>query len=364
MGGSVTDEPSLNLDLLKRLCESAGIAGREDAIRDIVVAEMRALVDEVSVDALGNVVGVRKGTGNGPRVMLLAHMDEIGFIVRHVDDQGYIRVHPVGGFDPRVLMAQRVLVHSHEGDPLLGVLTSAAKPIHLLDASEIKPPKIEELYVDVGLPAADVRARVEVGDMITMQRTVESIGNNVMGKAFDDRICVFQMLEALRKIDGPIEADIIAVATTQEEVGLRGATTSSHHVDPDIGIALDVTLARDIPGTSPEDTVTRLGDGVAIKIMDSASISTYPLVRHMRQVAQVAGIAYQLEILPRGGTDAGAVQRTRGGVPAITLSIPTRYVHTVNEMCSRTDIQASIDLLAEYLRHAHEGSYRYQVPEA
>lgn len=359
----MSDDTSLNLGLLKSLCESAGIPGREDAIRDIVVAEMRGLVDDVSVDALGNVVGVRKGTG-GPRVMLMAHMDEIGFIVRHIDDKGFIRVHPAGGFDPRVLPAQRVLVHGYAGEPLLGVLTTAAKPIHLLSPGEIKPPTVEELYVDVGLAADEVRARVEIGDMVTMQRTVEMIGNNVMGKAFDDRICVFQMLEALRKLDGPVAAEIIAVATTQEEVGLRGATTSSYHVDPDIGIALDVTLARDIPDTKDQDTVTKLGAGVAIKIMDTASISNYRLVRHMREVAHAAGIDYQLEILPRGGTDAGAVQRTRGGVAAITMSIPTRYVHTVNEMCSRSDIQAAIDLLAEYLRHAHEGVYGYDASQA
>lgn len=354
---------ALNLELLKRLCESPGIAGREDVIRDIVVDELRSLVNEVTVDALGNVVGVRKGNG-GPRVMILAHMDEIGFLVKHIDDKGFVRVHPVGGFDPRVLPAQRVLVHGYAGEALLGVLTTAAKPIHLLDPSEVKPPKVEELYVDLGLPAEDVRARVEVGDMVTLQRTVESVGNTVIGKAFDDRICVFQMIEALRALDGPAEAEIIAVATTQEEVGLRGAITSSYHVDPDIGIALDVTLAMDIPGAQDQDHVTRLGSGVAIKIMDSSTISSYPLVRHMREVARAAQIPHQMEILPRGGTDAGAVQRTRGGVPAITLSIPTRYVHTVNEMCATVDVQAAIDLLAEYLRHAHEGAYRAESPSA
>lgn len=359
----MSNDTTLNLDLLRRLCESAGIAGREEAIRDIVVDEMRSLVDQVTVDALGNVVGVRKGSG-GPRVMILAHMDEIGFLVKHIDDKGFIRIQPVGGFDPRVLLAQRVLVHGHAGEALLGVMTVAAKPIHLLDPSEIKPPKVDELFVDVGLPADEVRAKVDVGDMVTVQRTVEKVGNTLIGKAFDDRICVFQMLEALRALDGSVDAEIIAVATTQEEVGLRGATTSSYHVDPDIGVALDVTLAMDIPGAQEHDHVTRLGDGVAIKIMDSSTISSYPLVRHMREVARAAGIKHQMEILPRGGTDAGAVQRTRAGVPAITLSIPTRYVHTVNEMCATADIQASIDLLAEYLRHAHEGTYRHEASGA
>lgn len=348
----------INFDLLKRICETPGIPGREDAVRELVVAEMSSLVDEVRVDALGNVIGVRRGSG-GPRVMVAAHMDEIGFLVKHIDEKGFIRIHPVGGFDPRVLPAQRVFVHGFAGETLRGALGVSTKPIHLLDPSDIKPPKIEDLFVDVGLPADEVRAKVEIGDMITLEGPVERIGAHVFGKSFDDKICVFQMIEALRALDGPTTAEIVAVATTQEEVGLRGAQTSAYSVDPDIAVALDITLAMDIPGTSDQDVVTRVGGGCAIKIMDSSSISNYKLVQHVRQIARDAGIAHQFEILPRGGTDAGAMQRTRAGVPAITLSIPTRYVHTVNEMCAVSDIQASIDLLARYLERAHEGSYGY-----
>jgi endoglucanase len=192
-----------------------------------------------------------------------------------------------------------------------------------------------------------------------MDRTVERAGNTVIGKAFDDRMCVFQMIEAVRQLSDTTSAEVIAVATTQEEVGLRGATTASFHVQPDIAVALDVTLAMDIPGTQEHESVSRLGDGVAIKIMDSSTISNYKLVQHMRQVARDNDIRHQLEILPRGGTDAGAAQRSQAGIPAITLSIPTRYVHTVNEMCAVTDIQAAINLLARYIEHAHEGDYRY-----
>jgi endoglucanase len=349
---------SFNFDLLKRICELPGVAGREDAVIRLVREELSGLVDEVSVDALGNVVGVRRGSG-GPKVMILAHMDEIGFLVKHVDDKGFIRLQPVGGFDPRVLPAQRVIVHGYDGNAYRGVLQISAKPIHLLDPGDIKPPKVEELFVDIGYSGDEVKRRVEVGDMVTMDRTVEHAGNNIISKSFDDRICVFQMIEALRALSGATPCEIVAVATTQEEVGLRGAGTSSYHVDPDIGIALDITLAQDIPGSADQDAVTRLGEGVAIKIMDSSSISNHRLVKHMRQIAQDNDIPHQLEILPRGGTDAGAVQRTRGGVPAITLSIPTRYVHTVNEMCAVTDVQAAIDLLARYLEHAHEGDYAY-----
>ena len=347
-----------NFDLLKRLCETPGIAGREDAVRALVMEELQGLVDDITIDALGNVVGVKRGQG-GPRVMVAAHMDEIGFMVKHIDDNGFIRAHPIGGFDPRVLPAQRVIVHGFGGETFRGVLAVAAKPIHLLDPGDIKPPKLDELFVDIGLSGAEARARIDIGDMITMDRTVERVGKTIIGKAFDDRMCVFQMIEALRRLGAQPRADIVVVATTQEEVGLRGAQTSAYHLEPDIALALDITLAMDIPGSAEQDTVTRLGGGVAIKLMDSSTISNHKLVRHLRAIAQDSNIPHQLEILPRGGTDAGAMQRARGGAPAVTISIPTRYVHTVNEMCAVEDVLSSIDLLARYLERAHEGEYGF-----
>jgi endoglucanase len=347
-----------NFGLLKRICELPGIPGREDAVRALVRDELGGLVDELSVDALGNVIGVKRGQG-GPRVMVAAHMDEIGFWVKHIDERGFLRLHPVGGFDPRVLVAQRVIVHGYAGQALRGVIGVSAKPIHLLDPADIKPPKLDELFVDLGMSPEEVRANVEQGDMITLDRTVERAGSTVFGKAMDDRVCVFQMIEALRALSGPTQAEIVAVATTQEEVGLRGAETSAYHVEPDIAVALDITLAMDIPGAECHDAITRLGDGVAIKIMDSSAISNYKLVQHMRQIARAHDIPHQIELLPRGGTDAGTMQRSRAGVPAITISIPTRYVHTVNEMCAVSDIQAAITLLARYLEHAHEGDYSF-----
>lgn len=350
---------NLNFDLLKRICETPGVAGREDALRTLVRDEMADVVDRISVDAMGNVVGVRGGQG-GPKVLVMAHMDEIGFLVKHIDDKGFIRIQPVGGFDPRVLPAQRVIVHGFAGEQLLGALQISAKPIHLLDPSDIKPPKLDDMFIDLGLSGDEIKARVEVGDMVTLERTVERVGNNVMGKSLDDRICVFQMIEALRRLSGPTNAEIIAVATVQEEVGLRGAATAAYNADADVAIALDITLAQDIPGGADQDAVTRLNDGTAIKIMDSSAISNYKLVRHLRDIASVNDIQYQLEILPRGGTDAGGAQRVRGGVPAVTISIPTRYVHTVNEMASVSDVEASIELLARYLENAHEGAYGFE----
>jgi endoglucanase len=194
--------------------------------------------------------------------------------------------------------------------------------------------------------------------MVTLDREIVTAGECVMGKALDDRVGVFVMLEALRAL-GETSAEIVAVATTQEEVGLRGAEPAAYAVQPDVAIALDVTLALDIPGMAPELSVTHLGDGVALKIMDSSHISHPALVRHLRDVAEARAIPYQLEILPRGGTDAGAMQRVREGMPAVTVSIPTRYVHTSNEMASQRDIAAAIQVLARFLEDVGSRSYAY-----
>ncbi len=346
----------INFDLLRRLCETPGVSSREDRVRDLVIEELRPLTDEITVDTMGSVVAVKKGTG-GPRVMLAAHTDEIGFLVKFVEDKGFLRVQPVGGWDPRTMVAQRVHVHGFGGQTLLGTLMPAAKPIHLLTPEDLsKPPKIEEFFVDLGLPAEQVKALVEMGDMVTMARTTERVGDTVVSKALDDRLSVFIMIEALRAV-GPHAAEVVAVATTQEEVGLRGATTAAYALQPDIGIALDVTLANDFPGVMDYDQVTKLGKGCALKIMDSSMLSHPKLVRHFRDLAEKNGIPYQMEILARGGTDGGAMQRSRAGIPSFTLSTPTRYIHTVNEMAHTADIEGAIALLARYLEDAHTGQY-------
>ena len=343
----------LNVALLKRLCELPGIAGREDAVRAVVEAELEGLVDELSVDALGNVIGVRRGR-SGPRVMIAAHMDEIGFLVKHIDDNGFIRIHAVGGFDPSRLPAQRVSVHGYAGQTLRGVISVAGKPIHLLAPNEVKPPTVDDLFVDLGLTGDEVRASVEVGDMVTLERTLEWAGNHIISKTLDDRVGIYVMLETLRALGDDLTAEIVAVATVQEEVGTRGAATAAHSIAPDIGIALDITPAGDFPGAPPEFVGVRLGGGVGLKIMDMSSIADHALNRRLRQVADAHDISYQLEILGRGGTDAGAIQRALAGAPVTTLSIPVRYAHTVNEMCAVSDVQAAVDLLTRYLTHAHE----------
>ena len=351
----------MDFDLLRRLCQTPGIAGHEDRVLNLAASELRPLVDEMSTDAMGNVIGVKKGKG-GLRVMVSAHADEIGFLVKHIDDKGFLRLQPVGGWDARNMMSQRVAVQCRDGQPRVGALQIAAKPIHLLEPGEVKPPKIEEYFVDLGLPADQVKATVDIGDMVTMDRAFVDNDDTVMSKAMDDRASVFVLIEAMRQI-GETNAEIVAVISTQEEVGLRGAKTAAFDVKPDIAIGLDVTLAIDIPGSPPENAVTKLGAGTAIKVFDSSMVSHPKVVRRLRDLAEQHQIPHQLEILPRGGTDGGAMQLSRGGAPAATISIPTRYIHTPNEMCAKSDIEATVNLLARFLEDTGAQDFRFRLAE-
>ncbi len=349
----------MNIELLRELTEAHGTSGREDAVREIVRREMEALGD-LSTDAMGNLVCVKSATrapeGGAKRLMIAAHMDEIGFVVRFIDGKGFLRLQPVGGWDPRQMFSQRVIVHTAEG-PLRGALAYGTKPKHLLTEAEMNEgPKIETFFVDLGLNEEDAKARVRLGDPVTMDRGLMEVGELLTCKAMDDRVGVYVMIEALRAVRDH-EVDVVAVATVQEEVGLRGASASGWAIEPDAVIALDITLANDIPGVPEEDAITRLGEGAAIKVMDSSLICHPGMVDHFRSLAEKSDIPFQMEVLPRGGTDAGGVQRLHGGIPAFTLSIPTRYVHTVNETVHPRDVQACVDLLASYIEDAHNAGY-------
>lgn len=350
------DDPMpLNEDLLRRLTQTPGIASREERVRAVVLSELEPLVDSLNVDVMGNLIGIKAGSG-GPRVAVAAHMDEIGFLVRHIDDSGFLRLQKVGGFDPRVLVAQRVVVHTRAHRALSGALQPGSKPIHLQGAGDSKEIKLEDLFVDLGMSATEVKERVTVGDMVTIEREQIRIGDTVVSKALDDRLGVYVMIEAIKKVAGQA-ATVLAIATTQEEIGLRGATTAAFDADADIAIALDVTIAADIPGNPGDAVVTRLGDGTAIKLFDSSQLPDPRVVQHLVDLAEANSIPFQREILPAGGTDAGAFQKSRSGVRTATISIPTRYVHTVNEMAHEADIQASVDLLAAFLNDVGARAY-------
>jgi tetrahedral aminopeptidase len=332
--------------LFRTLVTTPGISGREDRIRDVVKKELEPLVDEVRTDRLGNLVGIR--TGTRPKVMLCAHMDSIGFVVSHIEDAGFLRIQPVGGFDTRTLVNQQVLVQTRAKD-YIGLLSPATKPIHVLDEDEAKKiPKMNDFIVDLMIPADEVKEAVSIGDPVTYYREPVVTDRAVTAPYLDDRLGVYVLLSALKKArrDG---SEVHAVVSVQEEVGLRGAKTSAFEIDPDLGIALDVTLAVDIPGVDQAQQGTTLGDGSAIGIMNSMSISDPRLVDRFKDLANERNIKHQFDILPFGGTDAGAIQITKAGVPAITMSVPVRYVHTVNEMALVDDIEATVDLLAGFL---------------
>ena len=346
----------MNTELLKELVEGHGVPGQEDLIRKIVARELKGIC-ELSTDKMGNLIALKKGTGGGKKLMLAAHMDEIGFVVKFIDKDGFIRINPLGGFDPRQMNSQRVIVHTDKG-PINGVLMYGTKPKHMLtDAEASAGQNIDSFFVDCGL-GDKTKKSVNIGDMVSMSRQMIQLGDLFSCKAMDDRACVFIMIEAVKKAKNHA-VDVYAVATVQEEIGLRGASAAGSAIAPDVVVALDVTLANDIPGVSEQDHVTKLGGGAGIKIMDSSLICHPKVVDHFKKIAIKNKIPYQMEILPRGGTDAGGVQRLHGGIPAFTLSTPTRYIHTVNESVHKDDVQACIDLLAKYIEDAHNGNYSY-----
>jgi putative aminopeptidase FrvX len=349
----------LNLDSLLQLSNLNGVPGYEDAVREYVLAQLAGLVDDVKTDAMGNVIAFRAGYGPETemqpreRIMLSAHMDEIGFLVRYIDEQGFVRIQALGGFDPRNLFARNVTVQTR-GGTLPGILTPGGRPIHISTAEDRKKvPEVREFFVDLGLSAEEVKRQVRVGDMVTLDQTARQVGRLVVGKALDDRASVFMQLEVLRQLAaspaGRPKHDVYAVFSTQEEIGLRGAITAAYSVQPSVGVALDVTLAVDTPGVGADEAVTRAGAGIGIKVFDSSMVSTRWLVDAFVELAEVEGVAYQLEVLSLGGTDGAAIQRSREGVPTITLSLPTRYIHSVVEAVHVGDIEAGVALLLAYL---------------
>lgn len=334
----------INTSLLKQICEIAGAPGFEKRVREFIIGEVTPWVDKVSVDNIGNVIALKRGAANpeGKRVMVAAHMDEIGFIVTHIDDAGFIRFHTLGGFDPKTLTAQRVIVHGSQD--LIGVMGS--KPIHVMNEEEKnKMPKTTDFFIDMGMSKEEVEKYVKIGDPITRDRELIEMGDCVNCKSIDNRVAVFILLEALKTLD-QVPYDVYATFSVQEEVGLRGANVAAHNINPHFGIALDTTIAYDVPGAAAHEKITQLGKGTAIKIMDGMTICDYRMVDFMKKTADARGIAWQPEILPAGGTDTAGVQRMgKQGSIAGAISIPTRHLHQVIEMAHKRDIDLSIQLL-------------------
>jgi len=348
----------INVSLLKQICEIPGAPGFEKPVRDLVISLVKPHVDELHIDNIGNVIAIKKGVRNpdGKRVMLAAHMDEIGFIVSHIDEQGFLRFNTLGGFDPKTLTAQRVIVHGKKD--LIGVMGS--KPIHVMTPEEkTKLPKTTDFFIDLGMPKEEVEKYITIGDPVTRDRELIEMGDCVNCKSIDNRVAVFIVIEALKQLKNPAY-DVYATFTVQEEVGIRGANVAAHSINPDFGIALDTTIAFDVPGAAPHEKVTELGKGTAIKIMDAMTICDYRMVAFMKHVATKEAISWQPELLTAGGTDTAGVQRMgKQGAIAGAISIPTRHLHQVIEMAHKSDIADSIALLVACLEQldAHDWSH-------
>jgi putative aminopeptidase FrvX len=323
-------------ELIQKLVEAVGPSGYEAVVREIVRAEIAGLVDDIQVDALGNLIA-RKGTRGpgGMRIMLSGHMDEIGVIATHIDEKGFVRFTTIGGVSPATCIGGRVKFL--DGTRGLIAMERLESPDRL--------PGFEQLYIDVGAASRET-CPVKVGDVAAFDRPYVELNGRLVSKAMDDRIAVAVMIQALKELkNSPNE--LYFVFSTQEEVGLRGATTAAYGVDPELAVAVDVTRTGDTPkGIKME---VALGKGPAVKVRDSGMLADPRVVRWMVQTAEQAGIAYQLEVLEGGTTDARAIQLTRAGVPAGCLSIPTRYIHSPSEMVDYQDVLQSVRLLVELI---------------
>ena len=325
---------------IRTLAEAYGPSGHEDQIRSIIQAEIADVADEIEVDALGNLIASLNGSGAGRRVMLAAHMDEIGVIITHVDEKGFLRFGPVGGISPALMVGNRVRF----ANGTMGVIWIEKRE------NSNRTPRLDQLYIDVG---AKDRAScpVKVGAMASHDRTFLAQGDRWVAKAMDDRIgcaILVELILAINRQKLTLPHTVHFVFSVQEEVGTRGATTAAFSLEPDVGIAVDVTTTGDTPKSHP--MAVALGDGPAIKVKDGGMIAHPGLVRLMVRRAEEAEIPYQLEVLTRGSTDARAMQLTQSGVIAGCVSIPCRYVHSNSEMVDAQDVQNSVELLLAVLK--------------
>ena len=347
--------PNVNVDLLKRLCETPGIPGREERVRALIEKEIKGLFDEVRTDNMGNLIckrsGKGKGKGKSTKVLLLCHMDEIGFYVKGIDDQGFLRLNAAGGFDTRNLFSRRVTVCTDGGD-LRGVMNPGGRPIHIASEEDKKKiPEVKEFFVDLGMKPEKVKKQVKIGDYVVMNEPAMVAGDKFVSKACDNRVACWLGIESVRAIvqnKSALACDLYVVFTVQEEVGLRGAHTASFGVEPDIAIGIDVTLSCDTPGVPADEMITKQGAGVGLHIMDSSFIADYRLINELEAVAKKNRIPHQRTILARGGQDGAAGQQARTGARAAGIVVGTRYIHTVTEMIDLVDLAAARDLLAAW----------------
>lgn len=347
------------MDLLEELLAIPGVPGREHRIRAAIEAHVRLseLFDDLRTDALGSLIGVRRPrpeAGRSPRpprrVLIAAHMDCIGFLVSYISPDGYLRLHPVGAFDPRTLSAQRVTVCTETGEDLPGVLAPDGRPLHTATPETLaKVPPLSDFFVDLGLGGDTVREKVRLGDMVVLNGDFRQIGASIVGQGMDNRVGCWALIRALEQLPYH-DCEIHAVWSTQEEVGSRGIEPVGFAIEADIGIACDTTVSCNVPGVEPAHHVTEPGKGVAIQIADSSTLADMSLMSDIEQVARENDILCQRSLMVGGGQDGAMIQRSRCGVRTIVLSCPVKYLHTASEMVNRTDLISYRDLISAYIR--------------
>ncbi len=338
-----------SFDFLKSLVEAPSPSGYEQPAAKVFREYVTPIADSVETNVMGSVHATVKGTAGGPSVMLAGHIDEIGFMVTYITDDGFCAFAGIGGHDPQILPGARVTVHTAEG-PLLGVLGRLA--IHLLDEDERKQVvKMHKMFIDLGMKGEDVKKRVRIGDPVTYGVGMETFGDNMaVSRAFDDKMGAWIAAEVLRVVKdaGGAKGDFIAAATVQEEIGLRGGTTSAYGVDPVVGIAVEVTHATDYPDVDKrKHGDVKCGGGPAISRGANINPRVFDL---LCEAAEAEKIPYQIEGAPRGtGTDANAIQLSRGGKAAALVSVPLRYMHTPTEVLSIDDLENTVKLLSAFV---------------
>jgi putative aminopeptidase FrvX len=337
---------------LEKLSNACGITGRENEVKDLMIQLLKPHADEIQEDKMGNVIAIKKGNSKAPKIMLAAHMDEVGLMVKTITKDGFLQFSKMGGIDDRILPAQKVAVYTKKGI-YSGIIGS--KPPHIQKEEERK--KIityDDLFIDVGAENKEDAANmgIAIGDPVAFDiKYVKLCKDVVIGKAFDNRAGCIIMVEALRLLK-ETECTICAVGTVQEEVGLRGAATAAFGVDPDLAIALDVTIAGDVPGVREFDTSVKMGKGPALTISDSGLITHPKVLRWLIETAEEEKIPFQIESGLLGSTDAARISMTRQGIPSGNISIATRYIHSPVGMLSLKDIENSAKLTSAAIQKA------------
>jgi len=344
------------IELLKTLSGTFGPSGFETEVRETLHSLVKPLVDEVKVDALGNLIAIRHGQSTR-KIMLDAHMDEVGFLVSHIEENGFLRLAPLGGWDARILPSHAVMIQTRDGKKIRGIIGSA--PPHILTEEERKRPiQLEDLFVDVGVDSSTEisELNIHVGDPAVIEYPFQQLNENTLtGKAFDDRAGCAVAVEALQQLQNDNLPWTLAVAfVVREEIGLRGARTAAYQIQPDVALALEGTIAADVPGVPLNKQPTQMGKGPAISIGDRSFIVPREMVIFLEELAKNLSLPYQHKTPLYGGTDAGAIHESREGVMAGIISVPCRYIHAPLSMMRLTDFDQTVQVAKAFIEQAPE----------